>query len=215
MKSYVTGFVLSLICTFIPYYLVVEHVVKGNMILAIIIEFAVVQMIIQIMFFLHLGREPKPHWNLGFFISTVGIILVVVGGSIFIMHNLHYNMSPITATEATKRLANDEAIYQIGGEKTGACQQILANHQVVIKGGKMTPTQITAKQCDTLTFINQDSGTRDIAFGVHPHHETYAGQAIVPVSKGRPETITLSELGTHKFHDILHDQTKASFTVKP
>ncbi len=215
MKSYVTGFALSLICTIIPYYLVVEHIVKGDAVLAIILEFAVVQMIIQITFFLHLGREPKPHWNLGFFISTVGIILVVVGGSIFIMHNLHYNMSPITATEATKKLVDDEAIYQIGGEKTGACQQIYANHKVTIKDGKISPATTTANRCDTLTFINDDKGTRDIAFGVHPHHETYAGQAIVAVSKERPETVTLSQSGTHQFHDILHEQTHGSFTVKP
>src|SRR5687768_12731131 len=82
MKSYVIGFVLSLIFTFIPYYLVVNKTVSGGVLLATILGFAVLQMIIQITFFLHLGRGPKPKWNLYFFISTVGIILVVVGGSI-------------------------------------------------------------------------------------------------------------------------------------
>ncbi len=94
VESYVIGFILSLIFTFIPYYLVVNQIVSGSSLLVTILGFAVVQMIIQIVFFLHLGRGPKPFYNVAFFISTVGIILIVVGGSIVIINNLHYNMLP-------------------------------------------------------------------------------------------------------------------------
>ena len=121
MKSYVTGFILSLVFTFIPYYLVDKQTISGTKLLVTILGFAVLQMLVQVTFFLHLGRGPKPRWNLFFFIATVGIILVVVGGSILIIKNLHYNMSPV---DQTKRLADDEGIYQVGGQQTGACQQI-------------------------------------------------------------------------------------------
>jgi cytochrome o ubiquinol oxidase operon protein cyoD len=203
---------LSLIFTLIPYYLVVEHVVSGDALVATILGFAVLQMIIQIVFFLHLGREPKPHWNLAFFISTVGIILVVVGGSMWIMRHLHYNMSP---TDVSKNLVGDEAIYQIGGEKTGACQGIHANHKVVIKNGQVSPFSTVARVCDTLTFINEDDMAREMTFGTHPHHEVYAGESELTARKGRGKTITLSEPGAYQFHDHLHEETRGSFTVIP
>jgi cytochrome o ubiquinol oxidase operon protein cyoD len=209
-KSYVVGFLLSLVFTIIPYYLVVGHVVSGNALVATILGFAVLQMVIQIVFFLHLGREPKPHWNLAFFISTVGIILVVVGGSLVIIHNLHYNMAPM---DAAKSIVEDERIYQIGGEKTGACQGIHANHKAVIKNGQVSPALTAAHRCDTLTLINEDDTVREMTFGTHPHHEAYAGESELTVRKGRGKTITLSEPGTYQFHDHLHEQTHGSFTV--
>ncbi len=214
-KSYVTGFILSLLFTFVPYWLVVGHVVAGNALVATILGFAILQMIVQIVFFLHLGREPKPHWNLLFFISTVGIILLVVVGSLWIMHHLHYNMTPMTTKEASKKLVQDEGIYQIGGEKTGACQGVHDNHQVVIKDGQVSPEHVMAYKCDTLTFINQDDVEREIAFGTHPHHEAYAGESDLDARKGKGVTITLSQTGTYQFHDHLHEETHGSFMVMP
>jgi len=209
--SYIAGFVLSVAFTIIPYYLVTRHVVSGLPLLATILGFAVLQMIVQIVFFLHLGREKSPHWQLSFFVATAGIIFVVVAGSLWIMHNLHANM----AAEASKKLVNGEAIYQIGGEKTGACQEARANHQVIIRDGSVSPLHIEAQLCDTLTLINEDDMARVIAFGPHDHHATYAGEAELVLGKGRGKTITLSESGTYRFHDHLHEQTAGIFTVAP
>lgn len=209
--SYVIGFILSLLFTFIPYYLVVNQVITGTSLLITIVVFALIQMVIQITFFLHIGRGPKPNWNLFFFLSTFVIILAVVGGSIFIMNNLHYNMSP---KDKIKKIVNDEGISQIGGEPTGACQELFDNHRIIIKNGQAYPYSVTAKRCDTLTFINEDETTREIAFGEHPYHESYAGSSeLIIVRKGRGKTITLSENGTHKFHDHLHEETAGEFTV--
>lgn len=212
MKSYVTGFILSLILTFIPYYLVVNQAVTGSALLATIIGFAVLQMVIQVTFFLHLGRGPKPNWNLFFFISTVGIILVVVGGSIMIINNLHYNMSP---SDQRKKLVGDEGIYQIGGEITGACYGQHTNHKVTIKNGQVRPLYTVASKCDRLTFINEDDEVREITFGTHPEHGVYAGENELIVRKGRSKSITLSEPGTYQFHDHLQAEIAGHFTVAP
>src|SRR4051812_48599144 len=110
IESYFIGFILSLIFTLIPYYLVQSHKGIGNVLLLAILGLAVIQLIIQVLYFLHLGRGPKPHWELYFFISTIGIILVVVGASLVIIHNLHSNMS---VQDQKKKLINDEAIYKI------------------------------------------------------------------------------------------------------
>jgi cytochrome o ubiquinol oxidase subunit IV len=210
--SYVVGFLLSLVFTAVPYYMVVSKTLTGTALLAAILGFAVVQMLIQIFFFLHLGRGPKPLYNVVFFVFTVGTILVVVGGSIFIMNNLQYNMTP---AEVVKKLAQDEAIYQIGGEKTGACQGTHENHQVTIRDGRVTPVHVEAQLCDTLTFLNQDEEVREIAFGLHPQHSGYSGEDELLVRKGRGKTITLNQVGTYRFHDHLEPDIAGSFRVLP
>lgn len=210
-SSYVVGFLLSLICTFIPYYMVVHQTVTGTVLLGTILGFAVVQMLIQVIFFLHIGRGKKPNWNVYFLISTVGIIVAVVFGSIFIMHNLHYNMSP---DAEVKKLVAGEGIAQIGGQETGACQELHANHIVTINNGVVSPSHTDAHKCDTLTFINLDN-VREMAFGEHPHHVEYAGVTELVIRQGKSATITLSETGFYNFHDHLDEATNGSLTVNP
>lgn len=209
--SYVIGFVLSLVFTFIPYYMVVNKSLSGSALLASILGFAIVQMFIQIFFFLHLGRGPKPFYNVIFFFATAITILVVVGGSVFIMNNLYQNMSP---EQMVLKLAQNEAIYQVGGEKTGACQGRGENHKVTIKGGAVSPFRIEARLCDTLTFINEDDKTVNITFGQHLQHISYAGEYEVSVYKGRPASITLNETGEYLFHDHLDPAVTGNFSVE-
>jgi len=209
-RSYIVGFLLSLLFTFIPYKLVVDQTITGTSLLTTILAFAFLQMLVQIVFFLHIGRGPKPRWNLYFFVATFGVILMVVVGSIFIINNLHYNMMP---SDQVKKLVNDEGIYQINGEKTGACKGQHNNHQITIKDNIATPQFINAKKCDTLTFINEDNQEREITFGSHPAHAPYAGELELPVKKRRNKTITLSELGLYSFHDHLQPEVMGKFTV--
>lgn len=210
--SYVVGFILSLIFTAIPYYMVVNKTVTGNSLLATILGFAVLQMLVQIFFFLHLGRGPKPLYNVVFFVSTVGLILVVVFGSIFIMDHLHYNMAP--PQDVTKKLAQDEAIAQVGGEKTGACTDFGANHQVVIRDGKISPVHIDAKLCDTLSFINEDTKSYDLVFGEKSQPTTYGGETGIPIRKSYPTTITLNQESSNLlFRDSLNPMMTGYFTV--
>lgn len=212
-RSYIVGFALSLVFTFIPYYLVVGQGVTGAVLLVTILGFAVLQMIIQVVFFLHLGREGKPHWQLGFLVSTVGMIVVVVGASLWIMHHLHANMSAINVTD---KVSEDEAVHQIHGAQTGTCPGGTgANHEIVLKSGAASPRHVDAKLCDTITIVNEDGAMREIAFGSHARMETYAGETGKDVRPGRSMVLTLTELGTHQFHDHLGDEVSGDFTVTP
>lgn len=209
--SYVTGFILSLLFTFIPYYLVVNKSLTSTVLLVTILGFAFVQMLIQIFFFLHLGRGPKPLYNIVFFVGTVGIILVTVGGSIFIMNNLYNSMSP---AEVSRKLAEGEAIYQIDGEKTGACQQKKANHKVYVKEGVATPSYTEAKLCDTITFVSEDNYEHLIVFGIYPEKIIYAGAGESLDISTRAKSITLSESGEYHFYDEKNPNITGSFTVE-
>jgi len=210
VKSYVIGFILSLIFTAVPYYLVDNKIFSGTKLLVTIICFAIIQMIIQVFFFLHLGRGPKPLYNIVFFIGTVGLIIVVVGGSIFIINNLHYYMAP---NELTKRIAEDEAIHQVEGKTTGACDSIHNSHIIYLKNNKLSPTTVKAVRCDTLTIINQDKISHEITFGSHASHGSYSGIEEFSVPKDRSKTITLNQNGTYLYHDHDYPTISGEFTV--
>ncbi len=97
-QGYIFGFVGSLILTMLAYLLVSSQSMSMGQLfnpaglivgLAII---AVVQLFVQLFFFLHLGQESRPRWNLlGFGFAAIVVIIVVVG-SLWIMNNLNYNM---------------------------------------------------------------------------------------------------------------------------
>lgn len=99
--SYTIGFILSLIFTFTAYILVLIHIssqhetIPHYVLIPCIFILATLQLFVQLYFFLHLGKESSPRWNLLFFISTFGAILVIVVGSTWIMYHLNYNMTPM------------------------------------------------------------------------------------------------------------------------
>jgi cytochrome o ubiquinol oxidase operon protein cyoD len=95
LKSYITGFILSIILTLIPYFVVTNKLLSGAVLVSVLILFAIAQLFVQLIFFLHMKEESKPHLNLVVFISFVGIIIIVVVASIWIMENLNYNMTLI------------------------------------------------------------------------------------------------------------------------
>jgi cytochrome o ubiquinol oxidase operon protein cyoD len=95
LKSYVTGYVLSLLLILAAFVLAVFRVVPGLgpvILLGIILLLAVVQAVVQLKFFLHLGQGSRGNLMLVFF--TLGLIIIIVGGSIWIMNHLNYNMTP-------------------------------------------------------------------------------------------------------------------------
>jgi plastocyanin len=164
-----------------------------------------------VVFFLHLGREKKPRWNLLFLISTIGIILVVVVGSIWIMNHLHYNMS---ATDVTNKVASGEGVYKVNGVPAGTCPEGTGTkHKIELKDNIATPSHVSARLCDTLTIINLDGTTHEINFGSLEKSEMYAGETEKTVRAGRNKVLTLTELGTHTFYDPKQSGISGSFTV--
>jgi len=91
VRSYTTGFVLSLILTFAAYLLVVNDVFNGWTLVGVLAALAVTQLLAQLVFFLHLGRESRPRWNLTVMLFALMVVFIVVFGSLWIMKNLQYN----------------------------------------------------------------------------------------------------------------------------
>jgi cytochrome o ubiquinol oxidase operon protein cyoD len=92
LKSYIVGFILSIVLTIIPYLIVVDHMLIGNALLLTVVGLAVLQLLVQLVFFLHLSTASEQRWNLMTFMFTVLILVILVVGTLWIMWNLNYNM---------------------------------------------------------------------------------------------------------------------------
>jgi cytochrome o ubiquinol oxidase operon protein cyoD len=94
--SYSIGFLSSIILTVIAYAVVVHDVFtefwSPAMIAIILAVLASLQLVIQLLFFLHLGDEEKPRWKLLSFIFAFIILGIVVFGSLWIMFDLNARM---------------------------------------------------------------------------------------------------------------------------
>lgn len=110
LRSYTVGFALSLIFTVIPFVMVMQKVVSGTALVALLLGFAVVQFLIQAVFFLHLGSETKPRWKLITLLFAVVVVAIVVIGSLWIMYNLNYYMMPEHAVD--QHIMEEEAIHR-------------------------------------------------------------------------------------------------------
>ncbi|MGB2580412.1 MAG: cytochrome o ubiquinol oxidase subunit IV [Minisyncoccia bacterium] len=102
MRSYVTGFVLSILLTLLPYFIVVNHLFGSSSIVYAAVGFGIAQLLVQVVFFLHLHKKSKPHWNMIVFIFTVLIVAILVGGSLWVMYNLNYNMTKMPTSNTSE-----------------------------------------------------------------------------------------------------------------
>ncbi len=97
IKTYVTGYVLSLGLTGTAFWLVHKHLLShhvtpsDNLMLAALAALAITQLFVQLVFFLHLDRESKPRWNNVVLAFAATVVFILVGGSIWIMTNLNYH----------------------------------------------------------------------------------------------------------------------------
>lgn len=96
VATYVAGFVLSVALTLVAYVLVVNHTIPNReLLLGAVIGLAVVQFVVQMVFFLHLGRGRGTRFNLVVLAFMLMVLFILVLGTLWIMHDLDYNiMSP-------------------------------------------------------------------------------------------------------------------------
>ncbi|HZT00897.1 MAG TPA: cytochrome o ubiquinol oxidase subunit IV [Steroidobacteraceae bacterium] len=91
-RSYVIGLLLAIALTIAPFGLVMSHSSAGTPL--IIAVFALAQIGVHIVYFLHVDRSEEQRWNLTALLFTAIVVCIILGGSIWIMHNLYSNMMP-------------------------------------------------------------------------------------------------------------------------
>ncbi len=94
-RSYIIGFVLSVILTAIPFYVVMAEVdISLAWALFIIFGLGAVQIMVHVFYFLHVTVAAEEGWLAMSLLFTVIILVIILAGSIWVMFHLHENMMP-------------------------------------------------------------------------------------------------------------------------
>jgi cytochrome o ubiquinol oxidase operon protein cyoD len=97
LREYVWGFWLSVVLTAIPFWLVMSGAIPDKTVTAMIIaSFAAVQVVVHMIFFLHMNARSEGGWNLLALIFTVVIVVIALTGSLWVMYHLNANMMPMS-----------------------------------------------------------------------------------------------------------------------
>lgn len=92
VKQYTIGFVLSVILTVIPFGMVMAGGFERGILITVIAITAVAQILVQLIYFLHMNSSSEQRWNVIAFVYTILTIAILLVGSVWIMNYLHYNM---------------------------------------------------------------------------------------------------------------------------
>jgi cytochrome o ubiquinol oxidase operon protein cyoD len=100
LKDYVTGFALSVVLTAIPFWLVMAKVFESSGVTAIVIlAFAAAQIVVHMVYFLHLNSKAEAGWTMLALIFTIVLVVIMLTGSLWVMYHLKQNMMPATAEQ--------------------------------------------------------------------------------------------------------------------
>lgn len=95
MGTLIKGFVLSVILTVIPFWLVMGDVLESrNLTIALVIGLAAVQIIVHMVYFLHMSSSAEEGWTLISTVFTVIVVVIMLSGSVWVMYHMNQNMMP-------------------------------------------------------------------------------------------------------------------------
>jgi len=103
LQGYTIGFALSLLLTFASFGAVMLDVLPRQMRLPVVVGLCVAQLLVQLVYFLHMGSSPDQRANTGIFVCTAALIVIVIAGSLWVMHNANANMMPMQFSPAEAR----------------------------------------------------------------------------------------------------------------
>ncbi|TFW20824.1 cytochrome o ubiquinol oxidase subunit IV [Massilia arenosa] len=94
-KGYMVGFVLSVILTAIPFWLVMHKVISSTSATALVIlGIGAVQMVVHMIYFLHLTPSAEKGWTMLSTLFTIMMLVIVMSGSLWVMYHMNQNMMP-------------------------------------------------------------------------------------------------------------------------
>jgi cytochrome o ubiquinol oxidase operon protein cyoD len=101
LKDYSIGFILSIILTAIPFWLVMTHQLAPETTKAVILGFAAVQVVVHMVYFLHMNSKSEGGWTMMALILTAILLVIVLSGSIWVMYHMNANMMPGMSNEGS------------------------------------------------------------------------------------------------------------------
>jgi len=99
-KGYVTGFILSVVLTAIPFWLIMGKVIgRPGVAGAVLLGLAAVQIVVHMVYFLHMNAKSEGGWTLLALIFTVVLVVIALSGSLWVMYHLNENMMPASMSD--------------------------------------------------------------------------------------------------------------------
>ncbi|WP_420962951.1 cytochrome o ubiquinol oxidase subunit IV [Brucella sp. IR073] len=96
-KGYMTGFLLSVILTAIPFWLVMSGATDSKALTAVLVMgLGAIQIVVHMIFFLHMNPRSEGGWTIMALIFTLVLVGILLAGSLWVMHHLNYNMMPMS-----------------------------------------------------------------------------------------------------------------------
>lgn len=93
--GYVTGFILAVILTVIPFWLVMAKVIDNRATAAMVLGlFAAVQVVVHMYFFLHMNGKIQGGWTMLSTIFSVVFVAITLAGTLWVMFHMNTNMMP-------------------------------------------------------------------------------------------------------------------------
>ena len=97
LKGYMTGFILSVILTAIPFWLVMGHAFTSSQVTAFcVMGLAAIQIVVHMIYFLHMNTRSEGGWTILALIFTMVLLVIMLSGSLWVMYHLNTNMMPVS-----------------------------------------------------------------------------------------------------------------------
>jgi cytochrome o ubiquinol oxidase operon protein cyoD len=96
VRGYLIGLGIAIVLTLASFYFAHSGLIYGPAIPAALVALAVAQMGVHLVFFLHITSGPDNTNNSLALAFGVLIVILVIGGSLWIMANLNHNMLPMS-----------------------------------------------------------------------------------------------------------------------
>jgi cytochrome o ubiquinol oxidase operon protein cyoD len=100
LRGYLTGFVLSVVLTAIPFWLVMSKVLdKPSATALVLLGLAAVQIVVHMIYFLHMNSKSEGGWTMLALIFTLVLVFITLIGSLWVMYHLNQNMMPVSVQQ--------------------------------------------------------------------------------------------------------------------
>lgn len=92
LSGYIAGFVLAVLLTAASFGLVMFGVVPPQSAMLVLAVLALAQILVHLVFFLHLNTSSGQRWNVMALCYTAVAAVILIGGTVWVMHNVSMNM---------------------------------------------------------------------------------------------------------------------------
>ena len=107
-RDYMTGFILAAVLTIIPFFMVMARPIESpGYTAAIVLVCAVAQILVHMVFFLHMTPKAEDGWLLVSTVFTIILVVITLAGSLWIVFHLNRNMMPMLDGEAMREMQSE------------------------------------------------------------------------------------------------------------